>query len=529
MHLVLLGLLFSFFAQASDRGGQFQNLDQMIEDLNLRPYFAPGINPRRSVKVAIFDNGFRGAAGEIGGSLPGKTFLHAGPTPLSGEEEVHGFYMARIFWSLVSLGGTDKRFAPAELHLYNTFGYSNFRFAVEDAIRRRVSIILYSQTWEYGGNFDGKGFINALVNKALDAGILWVNNAGNFGRGTFNATVKNGKDDWIVLPGRNQSVELRCEQNPTGKCLFRGVLSWNSFSNNVESGTDKDLDLVLTDDTLNILQGSSLTQRKTAASTPGVSLYPREIVTAELKPGVYFLRVKNRSLNFSGSDRLRITVSGDFVTMNGFDPGESLLPPADNPRVLTVGAKDSERSSVSVSLGKPELVTNSLVSLSERENFKGSSNSAAMVAAAAAVVYSLDPKATRDSLLKRRRPPQSSAPTAGPFPLSLEQLRLGPTGENCFRAARPQTLVPPYISQSIAAGGTLVETTAGWKIFFPFDPIRTTPMLRRTAVDDIIVNSPVGPGIFPRSAQTSLPAATIELLQLPRGQQLCKSRKQSPR
>ena len=223
MRFLLLGLFVALSivpaAHAGDRGGRFQNLDRMIEELNLRPYFR--FSPRKALKVAVFDNGFRGAREAIGSSLPANTEIHNGPVALPGEEEVHGFYMARIFWSLVSLGGESQRFAPAEFHLYNTYGYSNFEAAVNDAIARGIDIVLYSQTWEYGGNFDGRGFINTLVNKALRHGILWINDAGNFGDSTFNSPIQTGKDSWVKLPGKNSSVEIRCEENPLGKCPFR--------------------------------------------------------------------------------------------------------------------------------------------------------------------------------------------------------------------------------------------------------------------------------------------------------------------
>ena len=35
----------------------------------------------------------------------------------------------------------------------------------------QVDIILYAQNWQYGGNFDGGGFINSVVEEALSAGI----------------------------------------------------------------------------------------------------------------------------------------------------------------------------------------------------------------------------------------------------------------------------------------------------------------------------------------------------------------------
>lgn len=520
---ILLGLIAALCiapASAGDRGGQFQNLDRMIEDLNLRPYFQNNYRPQRSLKIAIFDNGFQGAQAEIGRSLPANTIVHKGPVPIEGQEEVHGLYMGKILWSLLSLGGTDERYRPTEFHLYNTFGYSNLKAAVEDARRRRVDIILYSQTWEYGGNFDGGGFINGLVDQAVKSGILWINNAGNFGNSTFNGAVANGPDDWIKLPGRNSSVEIRCEKNPTNKCLLRSVLSWNSFSDDVERGTDKDLDFVLTDDTLNIVQGSSLSQKLDAGNEPGTSKYPREILTAELKPGQYFLRVKNRSKNFSRQDRLRITVSGDFITMPQSDRAESLLPPADNPGVITVGALDSERSSRSTRLKKPELLTNSLVSLNAQENFKGSSNSAAMVAAGAAILFSLDPGMTRTKFLASVGRSSNLRVGSG---LSLGELGFAPDSRSsCFKQVATENL-PLHVSQALALGGTLVSTNAGWKVFFSFDPIRLLRGISRYQANDILVMTDTGPGVFSRSGLWDMPSNMIELVQTPYGQSICSS------
>lgn len=534
MRNFLLGLLLALAtsispAQAGDRGGQFQNLDQMIEALNLRPYFQAGVKKKRKLKVAILDNGFREADGEIGGALPENTEIHAPKVKPEGEEEIHGFYMAKIFWSLLSLGGEDDRFAPAEFHLYPTYGYSNFEAAVNDVIDREIDIVLYSQTWEYGGNFDGTGFIDALVDKAVDAGVLWINNAGNFGDTTYNASIKSGTDDWVKLPGRNESVEIRCgeeaaKESKDKKCKLRTVLSWNDFSDDTEEGTDKDLDFVLTDDTLNVIQSASLVQMKDPGKTPGASKYPREIITADLDPGLYLLRVKNRSKNFTGKDKLRITASGDFITMQDYDKNESLLAPADNKGVITVGATDTKKSSLSVKLKKPELYTASLVSITKKENFKGTSNSAAMVAAGAAILFSVDRDLTIKDFLKQVS--QSGAGVGQDenrgYGLPLEALGFQPTGGKCFVPVDPSQNLPPQITFALNTfGGTLVETTAGWKIFYNVDPIQFYPGLQRRLPNDIIVQTPMGPGLYHRSALLSLQDNMTEVVQTPYGQTIC--------
>lgn len=520
--IVLLALLVSLVsntAHSAERGARFQNLDQMMEELNLRPYFQRGLAPKRALRVAIFDNGFKGAKEEIGRSLPSTTRLVPGPVALQGEEEVHGFYMARIVWSLLSLDGEDERYRPAEFLLYNTFGYSNFKAAIDDAIARKVDIVLYSQTWDYGGNFDGRGFINQLVNKALRAGILWINSSGNTGSTTFNGAIKTGAEDWLELPGRNDSVEIRCDENPLGKCPLRAVLSWNDFSDDVNEGTDKDLDFVLTDDTLNIIQGSSLRQvKKVQEGEPGVSQYPREIITAELKPGVYFLRVKNRSKNFTSRDRLRLSVQGDSLRMRNRDLEESVLPPADNPGVLAVGALDTERSSRSRLLRKPDLYSNSLVVLNREESFKGTSNSAAKVAAGAAILMSLNDNVNRRTLMERAVRRENESVSGRGLP--LESLGFGPTGPGCFRLL-PEASLPEFVRYAVSLGGRLVDTNLGAKVFFPFDPLRVLPSVRRQAANDILVMTAEGPGVYQRSGVQNLPTGMIELAELPLRQRIC--------
>jgi hypothetical protein len=525
--LALLTLLLPFSALAEDRGAQFQNLDKMIEELNLRAHFAPGRAPKKQLKVAILDNGFRYAAEEIGKSLPANTEIHPGSVPTQGEEDSHGFYMARILWSLISLGGKETRYAPAEFHLYNSYGYTNLKNAVEDVIARKIDIVLYAQTWEYGGNHDGRGFINALVNQATEAGVLWINNSGNFGAGTFNSAIENGRDDWLKLPDLNSSVAIRCEQNPTGKCPLRAVLSWNSFSDDVEIGTDKDLDFVLTDDTLNVIASSSLIQKANPpANQPGVSKYAREILSAELAPGAYFLRVKNRSKNFSALDRLRITTSGEFLTLPRADKQESLLAPADNARVISVGALDSDRTGISLRMRKPELWTNSLVSLSRENNYKGSSNSAAMVAAGAIVLLSQE-NLSRENFLSRT---SQSIPTGEVGQgYSLEQLGFSPTGPgSCFQPVNVDATTPAYVQQLLQFQGVLVESSAGLKLMYPYDPIRLLPGIVRRRFDDMLVITPQGPGIFARTGLWNMPQGFYELVQTPWGQKICGTSANAP-
>ena len=64
------------------------------------------------------------------------------------------------------------------------------RRAVRYAIEQRVDIILFSGSFEGGGNGDGRGPVNRIIDEATAAGILWVNAAGNYGRRVYNGPVR---------------------------------------------------------------------------------------------------------------------------------------------------------------------------------------------------------------------------------------------------------------------------------------------------------------------------------------------------
>jgi hypothetical protein len=424
--------------------------------------------------------------------------------------------MAEIVWAMASDEGREQQFEP-EFYLYNAFGFSNFQSAITEAIAAQVDLILYAEVWEYGGNFDGQGFFNTEVDRAIDAGILWVNAAGNFGRSTYNSGIQTIADNWVKLPDQNQSLLIRCEHKT--ECDVRVVLSWNDFKNSIEPGTDKDLDLALADDLLNIVQSSSLKQSSDPAeSRPGYSKYPREIVTAKLKPGNYYIRAKNRSGNFSSADRLRISVTGDFVSMPSYDRLESLLTPADNPRAIVVGASDSDRSSSSVLMGKPDLLSPSRLLLQDSDlEYRGSSNSAAMVAAGLAVMLSQQQHLTQEQFLSRAR--HSTDWSRGGISLSL--LGFVFTGWNCFQEARYPNL-PGYLQSVLNAGGVLVQTNNGARIMLPFDPLQLAPQLRRQTLNDLILITPEGFKVVPRGNSAWIPREWIEVFQRPLEAGLCQ-------
>ncbi|MDX9732232.1 MAG: hypothetical protein RBT63_10710, partial [Bdellovibrionales bacterium] len=391
---------------------------------------------------------------------------------------------------------------------------------------------------------------NALVTQATSTGITWVNAAGNFAKGTYIAPIERVADDWAFLPGPNNSVQVRChshkKQADEGKkadtCLLRAVLSWNSFSDDVARGTDKDLDLVLTDDTLKVIATGGMAQKRLIEEgAQGASLYPREIVTAEVKPGLYYLRVKVRSENFSKNvDELRLTVSGDFTEVLNRTDGESLLSPADHPEVITVGASDSDLSSFSRRHGRPDAYAISLLKTEDGGQFKGSSNSAAAVAARAAVELSrADLPEARDqkraNLIARIRNRMTNRPTHRNENTSVRH-DFGSTTGHCYVFA-VSPLSKPHVRQMLRDGGVVVETTMGIKAFIDEDPflrasrlgLRVTEMTSPTAPRQgshspsqlIFVADRDGLFSTDSSRRPSLARDTIEFVVTPKGATFC--------
>jgi len=503
-------LVFSVSTQAQ----VFKNISTLQNSLGFQKYYtAQNVKP---VKVAIFDKGFEGYQTEIGLTLPANTQYIPGPVAAPEDMKTqHGLRMAQIFTALAT-NGLQNPGVVSEFYLYNVFGHSNFKAAVDDAIARGIDVISYSEVWEYGGNHDGQGFINAEVTRATKAGIIWINAAGNFAKTTYNSTITANDDGWVKLPDQNNALELRCEKNDSGKCLIKAVLSWNDFKNDVNPGTDKDLDFALTDDMLNIIQTSGLRQSTDPNETrAGYSKYAREILTAELKPGTYYFRVKDRSQNFGKSDRLRITVDGDNITLPRYAIDESLLNPGDNASAITVGAFDANRSSISIKLNKPDIMAPSSMILQDGSEFRGSSNATAVVAAGAALIRAIHPGANRTQVLAKMSKPFNWDQGS----LSLNSLRFMPTTPSCFNS-REWFEAPEYIKQVLTTGGLLVETTAQYRVMVPFDPLLLLPGQQRQLADDMIIALPQG-GLQIIRRSSAVPAGAIEIFQRPNEKGLC--------
>ncbi|MES2767879.1 MAG: S8 family serine peptidase [Bdellovibrionota bacterium] len=592
MRTILSLVLVSILSTQNGFATEVDNIEENIRILGFDRFYTDlkRDKNREVVKIAVFDYGFDGYQEEKGYSIPENTFLKVRPGDTNvrspDDKNTHGLVMAQIITQYMTDNYNKWSLAP-KIYLYKSDGYSNFQWAIEDAIKNGVEIILHSIVIEYGSNYDGRGFFNTLVNRATNAGIVWVNAAGNFGLTTFNSDIVISDSSWVDMDLEQNALPVKCEfpestkiKKQNRKCNLRLVLAWDDFKNKPQEGSAKDLDLYMFDENFEKSVASELTQVESDDPNQGQSgftLYPREIIETQIPEGTSYVKVRSKSDNFASTDRLRITAEGDYVKFPVRDKEESLLNPADNPNVITVGEKSS-KSSVSKSLNKPELIAPSLVKGDDGKKYKGSSNAAAVVAAGIGLMKKINPDldreailelasggATADDVLKYpapQRPPvpggpfvpgyappelsharfnQSNGPTTqedeeyyerqprsgspNPYSIPTQLLQFGsPQGVGCFPLADIKAVEPCIVANFIIKSQSLlVATTAGLKIATSFDPIVFIPGDARLDIRDQIAIFPAEGFAFRRVPRNvPLPRGAIEIFKMPVDEIICK-------
>ncbi len=378
------------------------------------------------IKVAVIDTGFVGSEKVLPNSAikidayPAEFITRNGlgdpeeSTPLS-ETVDHGKQMAQIIWAV-----TGSRPEGPQLYLLNGSGPLNFRRAVRYAMEEKVHIILYSRNWECCNNFDGKGFINDIVNEAANQGIIWINAAGNYGGRVYNGAMESIEKDGTVHFAKTKELRLKSHLDQNTAEI---TLMWNSMGPEEESGTDKDLDLYLYDENNKIVAQKELTQvlkKPKLDKEKQETFLPREKITFEFsknsKGKTYRIVVKARTRNFTQQDKVRILVvpqkgpTDDSENPNRLTDAVEFLDatrtgeimnPADGPKVIAVGnpAPYSAKGNVN-GKSKPEiLIEETTASFSTGENSDGTSASAAFFAGVVAVLKSYKPDLTREEIL----------------------------------------------------------------------------------------------------------------------------------
>lgn len=352
----------------------------------------------------------------------------------------HGRRMAQALWAV-----SGKKPEGPQFYLLNGRGQTNFKRAIRYAIDEiKPQIILCSMNFESLAGFDEvQSFAHRWINEATDAGILWVNAAGNYGAQVVNAPVRVGKNGYVLFGEGEKRQDYLEVSSLLDENSVQVTLVWNAFPKNENSGTDKDLDLEFYD--LNgkrmnlaadqgsyrqVIKGSGPDGRLAdeEAYLPSESLgdtadNPLILFRAQPKHtyGAYFLRVRVKGGVFDPeSDRLRLVLKPamdpifspeerkhidvvSWANLPILDRGSNIFFPAGNPNVITVGDGSdysafgkSRRGSVS----KPEItLPKILAQFSSGGSSEGSSFAAAYFAGAMAVLLAHEPRLTRADIL----------------------------------------------------------------------------------------------------------------------------------
>ncbi len=180
----------------------------------------------RGTKIGILDSSFTGYAALLGAELPVSvttaSFHFEG---LERGSNSHGTAVAEIVHDV----------APgAELVLVNADS-DHLSDAVDFFITEGVDVINLSGGWSVGP-FDGTAEQDVQVNRAIDAGIVWVNAAGNEADQHLGGTYQDGDSNgWAELSGEVEINDFFVEAGDQ----FQIILNWTDPT--------EDLDLCLWD------------------------------------------------------------------------------------------------------------------------------------------------------------------------------------------------------------------------------------------------------------------------------------------
>ncbi|MBY0369814.1 hypothetical protein K2X33_03950 [bacterium] len=363
-----LALALSVAATAKIEPGVWDvtNLDEIQRGVGLTA--AHKNIPLFDVGVAVIDPGFKGLyiTGEDGkpqiapGVLPeGAKIVEDYSDALEGCEKAkklavdvsHGAQGMLAAWA-----GTGNNPTMRKLLGLNSNGFEAFRCAVRYAVLvAKVDIIIHSNNFEYGGNFDGgSSAVGDLVKWATSHGVLWFNSAGNSHDLVYNGPVKD-------------ETVLRLRSNYAGNPVNIKV----AYTAPLDTDRDLDFEIVPTDKNKqqvpvsNYAQGAKVVPpppepglpelQKTIAKTskpvddrpPGSMAVEAADVTLERndpknEQDLYLIRVFKRGGTFNEGDQIRVTItpkrplSGEPVTFLDKTGKQELAIPADDPTAITV-------------------------------------------------------------------------------------------------------------------------------------------------------------------------------------------------
>jgi hypothetical protein len=491
-------------ARAQGSAARLANAEAVRKQLGLTSEYA---NVRRveDLKIAVLDVGFEGVG-------PDRPYLPANAVVVEdydpefvrgydlGDPDFrkgfepgnrHGREMAQIVWAV-----TGSRPAGPKFYLLNANGPTMLRRAVCKAIVEHVDIILFSGAFEGGGNGDGRGPINRIVDEALAAGILWINAAGNYGQHVYQGPVRVLPDGHLRLRDKSDIAALRF-RNHLDENIVTVTLTWNDYRDEEDAGTDKDLDLYVEDWKGRVIgSGAKLQVSGDRVTGPDETRNPRERVVLTDLPAspdllsdsgvAYRIRVRAKSGRFTPADQVRVLVMAtqeNYVAPGGGLPRSAvefldasrqaeIYPPADHPLVFTVGDAAPSSSIGPTTDGRPKpdtFLEDSSAFFTDGTVSRGSSNAAAYLTGVVAVLKAAEPNLRASHLLwLARHDGRSSSSSVRPSPIDQ------PTQSIPWPPIADRRLVPERQGISVGLTPTLYP---GVRLGFQLD----VPSSTRTA------------------------------------------------
>ena len=328
------------------------------------------------VKVAVLDLGFDGYSSLLGSELPetvvARSFRQDGD--IEGNGQPHGTGVAEVVHEV----------APdAEMYLVNFGTEVELSEAVDWLISEGVDVVNFSVGYAGSGPGDGTGVINDIVDRAVSAGILWSSAAGNHANRHWSGDWQDDDgDDWLnfTAPDEGNTISAFFGQ------IVTVILKWDDPF----GASCNDYDLYLYDAAL--VEVASSTNQQNCSSDP-----VEHLTYAVPDTDSYHIFVRQRSATGSSAfDLYTYSHNLEYVVVAG-----SLLEPADNPGVMTVGAVPwfapssiesySSRGPTKDGRTKPDIVGPDGVGNSTYSFFYGTSAAAPHGAGAAALVKEVLP------------------------------------------------------------------------------------------------------------------------------------------